>query len=486
MEITLDDHQNRSLSLSTAQRKVISALISLLETNKVDGWLVGGTVRDFFINKKSKDIDIVVSGSAHELCRYLQRKLSAGALVILGGDDHEESCRFVYEDVQLDVSSFRGIDQSLDVDLVLRDFTINSMALPLSFLQGETVSLVDPLDGYNDLMQGVLRHCPAAFEADALRILRGYRFAAELGFTILDETKEDMLASLELLGDISPERIQHELDCIIISDGGAQVFAEMGRDNILSKFLPELDMTIGVEQSGAHHLNVFEHCLSAYKHMFNLLYGQHSFALQNINDQSLRVQLLWAALLHDIGKPSKKVVLPEKITFHRHDEDGAEMISVLARRMKWSNELRKNVSVLVAMHMHPFHLCTVQDKEGLSKKAALRLYRRAGDLLTPLFYLALADSLASQGVDKPKGMEEQLLKLYGFVEKVFEENIKPSLGAKLLTGADILNDFKVKEGPLIGQLLSKIEEKQVVGELTTSSEARLWLKEYLISSCREA
>ncbi|MGL1933034.1 MAG: HDIG domain-containing protein [Desulfotalea sp.] len=480
MKININNKKRLDLFEGKEQGRVLTAIHSSLKILEMDAWLVGGTVRDFFLERQTKDLDIVVSGSAHALGKQVRKTCREGALIILGDDSHEETCRFVHAGVQVDIASFRGARKSLLEDLALRDFTINALALPLAFLNDESVDLVDPLCGYDDLQNGIIRHCENAFSADGLRILRGYRFCAELGFKILSSTVQAMVGNLSFLETVSEERIFAELDYIVCATHGSSVIKQMAENGVLAKVLPELNKTVGVEQSGAHHLNVFEHSLMAHTSMKQLLLDSESYGLVKITDKFMVQQLLWAALLHDIGKPAnRKKGLGDKITFHRHDEDGAKMIAALGRRLKWSNRLRENVAMLTSMHMHPFHLCTVQAKQKVSKKAALKLYRRAGELLVPLFYLSLSDSLASQGVDKPEDMEDQLVLLYKFVMNVYEKDIKPNLAQKLLTGAVIRDEFNVTEGPKIGALLKEIEEMQVAGELKTVEDAKLWLKECL-------
>ena len=470
---------------------VVRELFTCVTSLHMDGWVVGGTVRDWLLDEPPNDLDLLVSGSAKLFCRCLLRHLGEGSLVPLGIEE-EEACRVVWRGQVVDVSSFRGAAVCVEEDLVLRDFTINAMAFPLAVLAGKEVELIDPLQGLDDLRRGLLRQCTRAFESDPLRILRGFRFAACNDFMIVDSTLASMATHVEDLIHVAPERIAVELDYIITSKNSAESMRRMHTFGILALLFPELTAGAGLEQPNFHHLDVFEHSVAALEHMSYLMSGDEIYYPADLTDvaihfdNSVKKQLCWAALFHDLGKPVTHAIRVDKdnrVTFYGHDEVGGGLVRQIAKRLRWSKENRETVANLVTMHMHPFHLCSVQEKGEISRRAALKLYRRAGGLLLPLFMLAMSDSLASEGKDKPVGMEDSLVRLYRRVDSVCKDYIYPVVrGRKLLTGKDVMDSFQLQAGPAVGEILRKLEEAQVDGEVVSKDDALVWVKKYIENS----
>lgn len=488
--------ENEDTELSTRQIPEIlspalsNALFQALVEMGGKVWLTGGWVRDFFLQQQSKDVDIVTDVAIVELSQRIVRHLGYGTIVPLGED---ESCRLVINGEVLDMSSFRLGAKSIEQDLGLRDFTCNAMAFPL--VQGAegsaqvVLELIDPHQGLVDLENRVLRSLPNAFENDSLRILRAYRFRALYGFEITAHTKVMLLEALSALSGVAAERKGSELNAIISSEAGGSIIEEMDGDGVLSQLLPELVATKGLEQPSAHHLDVWGHSLAALKNMLSLVRGSKGFLQQKDAywcdlpqvSKEEQLSLCWASLLHDIGKKECAAQHPKdgRPTFYHHDHVGAKMATSIARRLRWSRAMEKDVGRLIELHMYPFHLCSSQDVSRLSPKAALKLYRRAEGLLVPLFYMVLADSLASLGEGKPKDMEKQLQQLYSRVQEVYEQNIQPmDDGPRLVTGRDVMALCNLAPGPQVKEILKKIEELQVEGVLQSESDAVQWLKKH--------
>ncbi len=473
------------------------ALLQASRRHGVRIYLVGGTVRDLLLGRVSHDVDLAVAGSALRMAKVLQRQIGGGTLVDLSGPD-DEAVRLVWHHEQVDISSFRAGVQTIEEDLSLRDFTLNAMAVELPGMTGEAPggTLIDPAGGLDDLRNGRVRHLPGAFPADPVRMLRGYRLCACLGMHLDNRTEEEIRQHARLIGTIAAERITYEMRLIFESTRTAWTLRNMDATGLLRQLLPELYQGQGVEQPEFHHLDVLDHCFLALEKMERVIGDPERFFPGHgaridayLRDKRVVRCLKWAALMHDIGKPATKETNPEKdgrVTFYGHDETGREMVKTIAERAKWSRADTELVSGLVGMHMHPFHLCNVARDEQISKKAALKICRRAGDSLTGLFLLAMSDSLASRGEKKPERMEEELASLFNTVLTMYDEHIAPVLhGPRLLTGRDLIDECKLSPGPLFADILDELETARVEGKISDRKSALAWVAEFMQSRSRQ-
>lgn len=472
-------------------QQVISALVRVAAARLTDIYLVGGVVRDWLLGRSPGDLDLTVPADAAGFCRDLVRELGGGALVDLGGPQ-EDAARIVWRGQEIDVTAFRGGGGRLLDDLALRDFTVNSMAVSLLSLVSpqEKIRLIDPLGGFDDLASRVLRACPRAFRDDPLRLLRAFRFMATLELEPEPETLQAIEKHAAKIERVAAERIRYELDLIIESPRGCAALRASHQAGLLRQVLPELYAGDGVEQPEFHHLDVFKHNLQTLAELEWLMESPQR-AYPDGGEQMCEYLarphvgrcLKWAALLHDIGKPAamQKPLTPlSRVTFYGHDESGRELFEMIARRLRWSNDDRRRTGTLIAMHMHPFHLCTVRQSRQLTRRAALKLCRKAGDHLPGLFLLAMADSLASRGALKPEDMEKQLVRLYREVLAIYEANIRPALsGKRLLTGGDLIETFRLTPGPIFAEILEELEAAQVEGEVANREQALAWVAAYL-------
>ncbi len=470
---------------------VFQALRAVAMDCGVKVYLVGGTIRDWLMGDRLPgDIDLTIDGGAHRFCRSLIAQLGGGAFVPLG-TEKEEASRVAWQGLDIDVSSFRRGACTIEEDLALRDFTINSLAVPLAlvFKDGEG-DLLDPLSGMADLEAGVIRHGPRAFVDDPLRLLRTFRFMVSLGFEVSPDTFREVSLHANKIDKVAAERIGYELELILSARNGGDGFWQMHKSGLLHHLLPELYEGDGLEQPGFHHLDVFHHNFQALREMEHLLSrpdfgypGHENRFAAYLTDQGRAGNLKWAALLHDVGKPtasddSKKE--PGRVTFYGHDEIGSRLVEHIGMRFKWSNEQRLQVGHLVAMHMHPFHLCTTMKKQGLTKRAALKLCARAGDHLQGLFLLAMADSMASKGELKPENIELELIALYDEVITIYDRDIEPVLACKpLMTGNDLIVSFGLKPGPQFSVILKELQALQIEGVVKNRGDAFRWVNCYV-------
>jgi poly(A) polymerase len=477
--------------LSNYPETVLQALNDCARTRGHDIYLVGGALRDLLINVVSVDLDFAVTEGAIDFTHEVRDRLGWGSVVIL--DEENDTARLVLEELSLDVAGFRKGARTIEEDLVRRDFTINSLAVQLDDLvqPDREVEIIDPLGGFTDLKLRVVRACPGCFDDDPLRLLRAYRFGAQLDFMIEDQTRAQISAKSGLIETVAAERISFELELIMATTQAYRAFKAMQETDLLGLLIPELYEGAGVDQPPFHHLDVMEHnllTLEFVERIFDqpVIYFPRGYDLVDeiAGDGEALSALKWAALFHDIGKPAaRKVNIDKKrqITFYNHDEQGAEQARLIAERWKWSRRKTKRMVSLVSMHMHPFHLNNVmQDQEGVSTRAMQKICKRAGDNLYPLFLLAMADSLAGQGPEKPARIEEQLEQLFIEVARFYRETLVPAAaGPKLLTGHDLITAFDLAPGPEIGRLLEAVETAALEGVITTREEALAWVKKDL-------
>lgn len=474
--------------------EILASLLRVMKRRGVQLFLVGGTVRDWLLGRATHDLDIAAAGPVRPLAELLRQELGGGALIDLSATD-DEVIRVVWRGEQIDFSSFRAGVPTIEEDLALRDFTLNALAVPLT-LDKAAVEILDPSGGLTDLLARRIRHCPGAFAADPVRMLRGFRLAATLGFAIEPETAAEIRQNAHLIARVAAERITYEMRIIFGSDRTAETLAAMDQSGLLRMLLPELYEGEGVTQPEFHHLDVLGHSFLALEMMEKILSEPGSFYAGDeaiagyLEEENAKVSLKWAALLHDIGKPATREFPPEgqgRVTFYRHDEVGREIFHRFAERSRWSNADTERTGGLIVMHMHPFHLCNLQLEKGrITRRAAVKLCRRAGRDLPGLFLLAMADSLASRGEKKPERMEEELTLLYETVRQTYREFIEPVLrGPRLITGRDLIESFGLTPGPLFTELLAELEIARVEGTVVDRQTALEWVAEYLRQDRRD-
>ncbi|MEF3167984.1 MAG: HD domain-containing protein [Deltaproteobacteria bacterium] len=477
-------------------------------------FIAGGPVRDLFLGRVPPDIDLVFPDGAVSKARDFAAR-TGGSFVLL--DEDEGVARVVLPGLILDFSQYRSGARTLAEDLAKRDFTINAMALPGSYLptflsfcnqftpepedeaggghiprmrrisRPPAQDLIDPLGGLQDLDAGLIRAiCRENLKADPLRLLRAYRFRAQLDFRISSET-DAWIRELGLsVSSVSTERITHELDLILESKRGGRTFSEMAGTSLLFAVLPELASLSGVEQPLFHHLDCLGHSLEALS-CVEVLMGDPAvrFSLTDplrdwyAQSPSRRIALSWAALLHDMAKPACRMEKDGRPTFYHHDRTGAEMVERLGGRLRWSMRRTRTVSRLVSLHMRPFHLLNDLRRGGPSKRAMRRLLVEAGEDFPALFLLAMADSMAGCGPLKPPELDEELDALWVRVCRFYWDHFLPvSKEERLLTGHDIQKILGLTPGPLVGKALEAIEDARAEGLVSNREEAVRYLVEW--------
>ncbi len=455
-------------------------------------YVTGGAVRDWLLGTAPHDLDFTIDHGSLAFVRTVKEIRGEGRIVPLGLR-HDDTCRIVIGDLVVDVSGFRLGTTSITEDLARRDFSVNAMAVEVADIVegGWDIGVIDPMNGLTDMAQRIVRVCPGAFPDDPLRMIRAFRFAAVLGYQIEAKTLEAMSSRGNLINMSAMERVSYECNLIMASPRAHAAIIGMKMVGLLGWVVPELYEGKGVEQPASHHLDVFRHNLLTLDYLEKIVADPDSYfplsgeRMRRYLQHEERVMLLkWAALFHDVGKPAVQKRLPEKgdrITFYGHDQEGVKIFELFAERMKWSRKHREFVSRLIRMHMHPFHLCNVEREDGeLTLRSKLKICRKAEDDLPGLFILAMADSLAGQGSEKPAGMEKQLAFLFAGLDDLYGETIKPVLsGPKLLTGHDLIDTLGLVPGPLFREILAALDLAVVERKVKQKDEALDWVRAYL-------
>ena len=446
---------------STEIFKQISATADALQ---LECYVVGGYVRDLFLERPSKDIDVVVVGSGILMAETLGKRLGRGAHVAVFRNFGTAQLKYKGTEVEF-VGARRESyshdsrkpvveDGTLNDDQNRRDFTINALAVCLN--ADRLGELVDPFGGIDDLYDKTIRtplDPDITFSDDPLRMMRCVRFAAQLGFYIDDETFEALERNKERIGIISRERIADELNKILLSPVPSKGFVELDRCGLLALIFPELVALQGVEtRNGKAHKDNFYHTLEV---------------LDNVARTSQNLWLRWAALLHDIAKPRTKRWEPKQgWTFHNHNYMGAKMIPDLFRRMKLPmNEKMKYVQKLVELHMRPI---VIADEE-VTDSAVRRLLFEAGDDIDDLMTLCEADITSKNQERKQRFLDTFRLvrqKLKDLEEKDRIRNFQPPVD-----GEEIMATFGLQPCREIGSLKSAIKDAILDGVIPNDHDA---------------
>ncbi len=459
-------------------RRALQVLGKLAAARDIQVYLVGGTVRELALGRTAPDLDLAVSAHTLDLGRDLAATL-AGTFVLL--DEAERTARVVWQGEILDLAEFRA--PTLEEDLRARDFTINALALELEAVLGERPpALIDPWGGLEDLARGLIRVVrPRNFQEDPLRLLRAYRFAATHGFRLTPETTAAIPPCLPEFSRVAGERVRQELFILLAAPRAAAILEDMDQTGLLDRVFPELADLKGVEQNGFHHLDVFRHSLQTAAYVEEVLAapGNYFRALAAELPRYLRAAsqaalLKLAALFHDVGKPKvrDRRTRPDRYTFYYHERVGVEIFTGMALRLRLSQAEIKTVTRLISLHMRPFLLLPAFREGGLTPRALGRLVRAARPDLPGLFILAMADSLAGQGPQKPADAETVLADLADAAYRFLKERIEPQeRQPRLLTGHDLIKVLGLEPGPRFREILTAVEEAQWEGAIRSRQEA---------------
>lgn len=446
-------------------------------------YVVGGYVRDLFLERPSNDIDVVVVGSGIGVARRLKERLGKRAVLLVFRNFGTAQVKYRGQEIEFvgarkesyshDSRKPHVEDGTLEDDQNRRDFTINALAVCLN--RERFGQLVDPFNGIADLEDGII--CTPldpsiTFSDDPLRMLRCIRFATQLKFYIEDNTFDALSRHADRIKIISGERVEEELNKIMLAEEPSRGFVDLHRCGLLRLLLPELaDLDIVETRNGRAHKNNFYHTLEVLDNVCNAQRNhleQLHKRLETADDDAEKIQiqadidhleahklwLRWAALLHDIGKTrSKRWNNALGWTFHNHNFIGAKMVPVIFRRLKLPMDTKmKYVQKLVDLHMRPI---AIADDE-VTDSAVRRLVNDADDDIDDLMMLCEADITSKNRVKKARFLENFRLvreKITDLKERDYKRELQPCID-----GNEIMELFSLKPSREVGELKAALKD----------------------------
>jgi poly(A) polymerase len=441
-------------------------------------YLVGGAVRDLLMARRPTDIDIAVEGEASAVAEALAQR--ARARVVTMGKSGLITHRVTSRHLLIDVTEVVG--GTIENDLRRRDFTMNAMACRL-----HDHGLIDILDGGRDIAARRIRMVSEhALVADPLRLLRAFRLAADLGFTIEPQTLAAIRRQGHLIDRPAGERLHAEFIRLLACPSSTPQIRAMSASGLLTRLIPEMAPMRHCGQNRHHDFDVYDHTLQAYAAVEG--------CLQTIDRISAPLAarcrrapfrrttaaiLKYAVLLHDIGKPATRREGPdEEVHFHGHARHSAERAEAVHRRLRLSNAECEQARTLIVNHGRPMNLLAAHKARDLHRKGINRLFRDCDPWTPEVLLHALGDTLGKKRQPDPE-VETTLHFIRDLIDDYFGRYRPLAERQPLVSGRDLMHHFGLPPSSLIGNLLKAVEEERLAGRVTSREDALAHAAAYL-------
>jgi poly(A) polymerase len=458
-------------------------LLAFAGQNGVKLYGVGGTLRDICLGRAVQDVDLASAGDVMSFARAFANHLGAAFVPL---DAARGEVRVVYRKRHvLDFARLRGGD--IVEDLHQRDFTLNALACPLEALltQAEP-EFLDPCRGWQDIQERVIRMVSdQSFRDDPVRLLRAFRFASTLEFTIDTATLTGVATVASSLPEAAGERIQSELLPLFAAPHSSSHVATMARLGLLDVLFPELAATRGTSTRTADRLDLFGHACLTYCAVEDLINAPASYlpAIQDIiaaylQSQERQALIKWAALLHVIGNAgSPREAMPGCQALPELTERSAQQWEQVGSRLKLSRRWLDYIKTLLAHHHRPFELAILQAQGRLTPRLAYGWCKELGDDVLGVFALTIGHALANSEVDTPVHGSLALGQTAARVWDLYRHRILPVLkGPRLVTGNDLQGIFHLTPSPRFKTILDALELARVEGQIRSRAEALQWVE----------
>ena len=448
---------------------IINTAGALGKKENIEVYVVGGFVRDLIMRKPINDIDIMIVGDGIKFAKKLAELLGVKKIVPF---KKFGTALIPNQKIPIEIASARTekysndsrkpskvLQTGLKEDLLRRDFTINAMAMDIRPEQfGE---LTDPFQGIHDINKQIIKtplSSDETFSEDPLRMMRAAYFSSKLGFEIDEECIESIKKISGRINIVSAERIRDEFMKILNTNKPSVGLIVLQKTGLLKLVFPEIDIMHGIEQTSEwHHKDIFDHTLQV---------------VDNAAQLTAKMELRFAALVHDIAKPNTRRVNKKKgYTFHGHDAVGEKMIDAVALRMRLSNNLKSYLKKLTLLHLRPIALV----KDIVTDSAVRRLMVLAGEDLNDLMTLCRADITTKNPMKVQKYLKnfEKVEAKMANVAKIDEMKTFQSP----VRGKEIMEVCGIGESPIVGQIKKRIEEAIINGDINNNHQEAL---EFLI------
>jgi len=466
---------------SLQDRKILKNIYEFAKKEKISLYLVGGLLRDLIFGRKKEnpDFDFCLKDKSIAFGRKLARNIRAGFVVL---DQRHGACRLVKliggKVYTFDFTDFRG--KTLKEDLLHRDFTINTLALGIEHFTAKKEDLkdliIDHYEGMEALKAGVIKAVnKRVFIEDPLRILRAFSFSSILNFKIDNLTLRLLKSQKRRLSGVSFERIRDELFKIFDQPVSVKYLKQLDNAGILKVIMPEIERMRNIGQGPYHHLDVWQHTLESIREL-ELLFEEirnncriEDYLNEVISSGRRRRQLLkLAALLHDIGKPASLRRRGNKIIFHGHERVGVAIGLGIAKRLKLSNDEWETLRKIILWHLRPGFL---SDNTIVTPRAIFRYFRDTKEEALSVLLLSLADQRATKGPLATKESRRRHEELVASLIKQYFKTKDEKKPRRLIDGNELMRRFKLKPSPLIGKILSELEELQAIGKVRNKGQA---------------